>query len=160
MSEINYVKGDATHPIGEGRKILIHCCNDCVPGKWGAGFVMAISKRWPHVRNEYVKWSKGKMPAPPYKLGCVQFVKVENDIVIGNMLGQHGIGTQNKIPPIRYSAIAQCLDKVWRAAKSNNASVHAPKFGAGLAGGKWEIIEDIIVNSLCNRDISVTVYNL
>lgn len=29
-----------------------------------------------------------------------------------------------------------------------------------LAGGKWELIEPLIVKTLCDRDISVVVYDL
>ena len=42
--KINYLVGDATRPVGEGVKLIIHCCNDI--GAWGAGFVVALSKRW------------------------------------------------------------------------------------------------------------------
>ena len=42
---INYVIGDATQPVGEWPKIIVHVCNDI--GGWGRGFVTAISKRWP-----------------------------------------------------------------------------------------------------------------
>ncbi len=44
MIQINYVKGDATAPIGIGNKIIVHICNDI--GRWGKGFVMALSKKW------------------------------------------------------------------------------------------------------------------
>ena len=41
---IQYLKGDATAPKTHGKKIIVHVCNDI--GKWGKGFVLAISKRW------------------------------------------------------------------------------------------------------------------
>ena len=30
--------------------------------------------------------------------------------------------------------------------------------GAGLAGGDWDIIEQIIIEELCSNDIDVTIY--
>lgn len=45
MTEITYLKGDATTPQARGNKIIAHVCNDL--GGWGKGFVLAISKRWP-----------------------------------------------------------------------------------------------------------------
>lgn len=42
--QVNYMKGGATKPNGNGNKIIVHGCND-VSG-WGKGFVMAISKKW------------------------------------------------------------------------------------------------------------------
>ena len=158
MADIQYIKGDATNPIGDGNKIIIHCCNDC--GKWGAGFVLALSKRWKDPEVQYRKWSRGYIFNPPYLLGEVQFVNVETDTVVANMIGQHGVGSVNGSAPIRYPAIAKCLEKVAEVVKKYNCSIHAPRFGAGLAGGDWKIIEALIVKILCDRGIQVTIYDL
>lgn len=34
-----------------------------------------------------------------------------------------------------------------------------PRIGCGLAGGKWSRIEPLIANTLCARDVEVTVYD-
>lgn len=34
-----------------------------------------------------------------------------------------------------------------------------PRIGCGIAGGKWENIEPIIIETLCKNDIQVYVYN-
>lgn len=155
MKDIIYKKGDATQPIGDGNKLLIHCCND--EGKWGKGFVVALSRRWKEPERQYRQWARSKKG---FKLGRIQFVKVEDDIVVCNMVGQHKTRTVGKVPPIRYGAIAKCLEKIMIAAKKNNASVHACRFGAGLAGGKWGKIEELIIEHLSSHDIQVTVYDL
>jgi O-acetyl-ADP-ribose deacetylase (regulator of RNase III) len=153
---IKYVIGDATNPQGEGNKIIIHVSND-VRG-WGAGFVLALSKKWKEPENAYKLMSKEDMI-----LGAVQLVPVEKNIWVVNMIGQHDIkpmkGADNLIiPPIRYDAVLACLRKVAVYAKTLNATVHAPRFGAGLAGGNWSTIEKIINETL--KDIDVTVYDL
>lgn len=51
---LNYVKGDATSPQGDGTKAIVHVCNNI--GAWGAGFVMAISRRWPEPEAAYREW--------------------------------------------------------------------------------------------------------
>jgi len=28
MKDINYIIGDVTDPQGDGKKLIIHCCND------------------------------------------------------------------------------------------------------------------------------------
>lgn len=43
MTTIAYKRGDATQPVGEGSKVLVHVCNDI--GGWGRGFVLAVSAR-------------------------------------------------------------------------------------------------------------------
>jgi len=157
-TEIKYVKGDVRNPIGSGLKLIVHCCNDL--GVMGAGVAKAISDKWPQVKEEYVKWGKGEIFSVPFGLGRIQIVKVEDDIRVANMIGQHDIRTINGIPPVRYESIRECLQKVSEYAKKNNASIHCPYLMASaLAGGKWEVVEKIIISTLCENDISVTVYD-
>lgn len=40
------------------------------------------------------------------------------------------------------------------------ASVHMPRIGCGLAGGKWEVVGKIIEEELVARGIPTTVYDL
>lgn len=153
MNNIQYIKGDATNPKGNGKKLIIHVCNNI--GGWGKGFVLAISKKWTQPEIEYRKWHKSKKK---FQLGYIQAVKVEKNVAVVNMIAQHDIKTINGVPPIRYEAIQQCLTKVENLAQKYQASIHAPQFGAGLAGGKWEIIENIIDETLCKKNIPVNVY--
>ena len=97
--EIEYLKDDATQPKADNGNaiLLIHCCNDI--GAWGAGFVLAINKRWSTPEAHYRDWSVGRSPGvnPPFALGNVQVVQVEQRLFIGNMIGQHGIGPDAEI---------------------------------------------------------------
>jgi len=155
MKDIQYTKGDATSPQSENNKIIVHVCNDI--GGWGKGFVMAISKRWKKPENQYREWFKSK---DGFELGKVQFVQVEEDLWVANLIGQHKINKdENGNAPIRYGAIEDGLKEVASFAKENNASVHMPRIGCGLAGGKWEMIEPIILKTLSNNDVEVVVYD-
>lgn len=153
MAEITYVKGNAVYPQGEGNKIIAHVCNNI--GAWGAGFVLAISKRWSEPEREY-----RSMSSTERKLGNVQFVPVETDIVVANMIGQENIKANDYgVPPVRYSAIKICLERVLSLAKSMNASIHMPRIGCGLAGGQWEIMEQVIIAASKNFDVKIFVYD-
>lgn len=79
MNTINYVIGDATAPEGDGPKIIVHVCNDI--GAWGAGFVMALSRKWEAPEREYRALSK-------YRLGKVHLVAVEKNLHVANMIGR------------------------------------------------------------------------
>ena len=147
---IKYTIGDATRPKGEGLKFIVHICNDV--HAWGAGFVIALSRRW--VQPEQVFRSTKIL-----ELGDIQVVPVEPDTTVVNMIAQTGIGRYNG-PPIRYPALEQCLEKVGTLALEHHASVHGPRFGAGLAGGNWEAIEMLIDQQLCQRGVDVTIYDL
>ena len=154
---IKYVKGDATSPQGSGMKIIAHVDNDV--GGWGRGFVLAVSKRWKQPEIAYREWYKNRYVTNDFSLGAVQFVHVQDDIYVANMIGQEGVYEKDGVPPIRYDAVRQCLKKVYEFAKEHNASIHSPRFGAGLAGGKWEEIEKIITEELVDRGIDVTIYD-
>lgn len=155
MKDIKYKKGDATSPLGEENKIIVHICNDI--GGWGKGFVMAISKRWKLPESEYREWFKSK---ENFNLGEVQFVQVEEDLWVANLIGQHKINKdETGNAPIRYEAVENGLSKVADFAKEINASIHMPRIGCGLAGGKWEMIEPIIEKTISKEDINTTVYD-
>lgn len=175
---ITYLTGDATHPQGEGIKIIAHVCNDI--GAWGRGFVLSLSKRWIEPELMYrrwyqereemliASWSDQKIALAPV-LGNTLFVPVGEwngwppewtDVtIVANMVAQHGILVKDDgTPPIRYGALESCLGQVndlinkhWHG----NATVHMPRIGCGLAGGKWSEIEPIIERALSNVDVFV-----
>lgn len=153
-NKIKYLKGDATQPVGVGTKIIVHICNNI--GGWGRGFVLALSKRWLKPEEEYLKWYQSQNE---FELGNVQFVQVENDLFVANLIGQHDVVFKNSIPPIRYKAVEKGLKLVAQKAKKLNASVHMPRIGAGLAGGEWTKIETIINSTLIAQGIKVVVYD-
>lgn len=157
MTEITYLRGDATCPQAKGPKIICHICNDI--GGWGKGFVLALSKRWKQPESEYRAWYAERRDRG-FALGAVQFVPVESTIWVANMIGQHGLKTGSSGPPIRYDAVRQCLLKVAEKARELGASVHMPRIGCGLAGGQWTKIEPLITEQLLFSDIPVTVYDI
>ena len=132
-------------------------CNDT--GKWGKGFVLAISSRWLSPEEEYRSWHAQLAPSK-LPLGGVQFVTVEPGITVANMIGQHGVKSGTNGPPIRYEAIRDCLKTVAVRASELKATVHMPRIGCGLAGGEWSRIEEIIRGTLSSSGIEVTVYDL
>ncbi|GAA2455611.1 macro domain-containing protein [Actinomadura vinacea] len=156
MAAIRYIKGDATSPQAKGTKVIAHVCNDL--GGWGKGFVLAISKRWPDPEKAYRAWHRDRAHND-FGLGAVQFVQVEPYIWVANMVGQRGIRPSKKNgPPIRYDAVDQCLTALADKAKALDATVHMPRIGCGLAGGKWSRIEPLVTIRLTAQGIEVTVY--
>jgi O-acetyl-ADP-ribose deacetylase (regulator of RNase III) len=155
--KIRYVVGDATLPTGPGPKIIAHVCNDI--GKWGKGFVVALSRRWPQPEAAFRRAYAGtRKPA----LGDVDFVPVGDDVIVANMIGQHGVARRGASgpPPVRYDAILSALEKVGEHAKKIGATVHMPRIAAGLAGGSWEEIEPLIEKALSARGVQAHVYDL
>ncbi|MBK7882996.1 MAG: macro domain-containing protein [Chitinophagaceae bacterium] len=156
MMKINYLKGDATSPQASGIKIIAHICNDI--GGWGKGFVLAISKRWKQPEDAYRKWHKERNEND-FGLGKIQIVPVEKYIYVANMIGQQGTKTGSNGVPIRYEAVQSCLLLLAKSARDLKASVHMPRIGCGLAGGKWELIEPLIETTLIGSNIETYVYD-
>ena len=156
MTPITYLLGDATQPQSKGVKLIAHVCNDL--GGWGKGIVLAISDRWKAPEKSYRKWHRARAKND-FELGAVQFVQVEPYIWVANMIGQRGVKTGSKGPPVRYAAINQCLETVSDKAVELSATVHMPRIGCGLAGGKWSLVEPLIHETLCKANINVFVYD-
>ncbi len=155
--KLHYATGDATAPAAAGHKIIAHVCNDS--GRWGKGFVLALNKRWKAPEQHFRAAFAADKPA----LGEVQFIQVEDDITVANIIGQHGIRPARNTTapaPIRYEAVRAGLLAVARHAQSRRASVHMPRIGCGLAGGRWVLIEPIIDETLIAAGIQTWIYDL
>lgn len=153
---IAYVIGDASAPPYDGAAVIVHICNDL--GKWGRGFVLAISRRYPEAERAYRDWYAGKTDLE-FGLGQVQFLLVAPNLWVANLIGQHGIRSSRNAVPVRYDAIRKGLQCVGEFAREHHASVHMPRIGCGLAGGTWEAIEPIIQDELIGSNLAVTVYD-
>jgi O-acetyl-ADP-ribose deacetylase (regulator of RNase III) len=146
---IHYLVGDATYPWGEGNKVIAHCCNN--KGAWGSGFVLALNKRWEMPELAYKSLNV-------YNGGKVQFVPVSQNIIVANIIGQDGYGTDGK-QYVNYEWIDQGLGVVNDFADLTNSTIHMPRIGCGLAGGTWDKMEQIIEDTRSFKN-SIFVYDL
>lgn len=156
LAPIQYVSGDATAPIGTGPRVIAHVVN--TEGGWGRGFVVAVSKRWARPEQMY----RSAIRARQLALNDVQFVNVETNLWVANMAAQVGYSqadSEGRIP-LRYPALRYCLRQLCDYARYRRASVHMPRIGCGLAGGKWDMVEPIVVDELAALGVNVTVYDL
>lgn len=147
-ADIQYLKGDATDPIVRPAAIL-HVCNDV--GAWGAGFVMALSKRW--VLPEQIYRQSRSL-----KLGDYQVANVEpNSIVVVNLIAQVGLRSKDNPRPLHYGYLSQALMAAI-ADFEPSWTIHMPRIGCGLAGGDWKVVEALIAD--CLVGFKVYVYDL
>jgi len=150
---IEHVKGDVTLPVeSTAERVVAHIVNDA--GKYGAGVSGAIEKRWPEAAEYYRK--QYKLARKNVQLGCVLWTAPPGNIMIAQMVAQHGVRHFGNTRPIRYEFLEECLAKVATAARVlpekhhfddrhlQDVSIHMPRIGAGLAGGRWERIEGLI----------------
>ena len=173
---INYVVGDATQPQAvtgaTGPAYIAHVCNDV--GGWGAGFVLALSARWREPEEAYYRWYEERA-SNDFALGAVQIVPVDDgsdtggqpngegvagSVRVANLIGQRDIVAGPDGPPVRYEAIETALATLASTAAAEHGSVHMPRIGCGLAGGRWDQIEPIIEGTLLAAGVPTVVYDL
>lgn len=153
---ITYKTGDATNP--DEPSLIAHICNNA--GGWGAGFVMALSAVDEGPEDAYRQWYRnGKTKSGiPFQLGEVQLVRF-GDHIVANMVAQNNVDPKAR-PPIDYDALRTCLEKLTLIAQRSGLPVVGPKFGSGIAGGDWDVIEEMIEDTLIAHDIHVTIFSL
>lgn len=146
---LRYVKpGDATRPKADGFKLIVHCCNN--RRAWGKGFVTAIDKRWSRPRDVFSRSTT--------MLGTVSYACVEDDIAVANVIGQDGYGVDGRCY-VLYEALREGFRRVFAVARTYSASVHCPRLGCGLAGGRWDAVERLLREEFVAKGVSVTVYD-
>lgn len=138
----------------EGLKFIVHVVNDS--NGWGRGFVTALSSRWSAPEAAYRRWVRSS----EFTLGTIQMVPVESDVAVINVLAQHGYRSAKNPTPLDYDALDRALGSTADLAVRLGASIHAPRLGAGLAGGSWAQIEALLIKHFIDRNLSVTIYDL
>lgn len=115
--------------------------------------------------NFYLRDFFGDNPIP-FVLGQIQPTPVkqingEFRHYVVNLIGQRSCGDFKGIPPIRYEAIREGFVRLDEFAdfvakqSGKETEIHMPMIGAGLAGGKWEVIEGLINKYLSQQKVFV-----
>jgi len=156
MAKINEMNGDLIQYAQEGVfDIILHGCN-CFC-KMGSGVAKQIVETYPLALHADLETKVGDYN----KLGNFTIIssktkKYSSKIIhIINCYIQYNYGRQNK-RYVDYDALRLCLRKV--NFKFPNKHIGMPKIGAGLGGGDWNIIKNIIEEEL--KDMRVTIVNL
>lgn len=106
------------------------------------GLAGAIARKYPIVKEEYVKMVNDFDTREYTLLGDVQIVRVNKSLYVANLFTQYDFGKVGR--NTEYSAVINAARKL----KSTVGSSHSVYFpygvGAGLGGGDREIIEKII----------------
>lgn len=163
---LKYIKGNLFDRLDYNNIIIPHVVN--IHGAWGAGFVLAINKYLglehqksyqKHVLNFLHK--KQNVQKNSKLGGTVLFtsyftpsINSNQSIEVANMFAQ----TLGGEKPLNYEWLYRCLEQVSEVALEREAIIYAPKFGSGLAGGEWSIIEAMIQHVW--KDLDVTIFEL
>ena len=118
---------------------IVHGCN--AQGVMGSGVALAVKRKYPGAfesyRNIYEK--RGLLLGHAYPWAPA------TDLVIWNAITQEGFGQPTR--NCSYDAIQSCFELINNGVTMITEvpqEIHIPMIGAGLGGGNWEIIREII----------------
>lgn len=121
---------------------IIHSCN--AQGIMGSGVALAVKKEYPEAfkiyRNEY--------ETSGLNLGTSTVYFHSDRLAIVNAICQDNFGTGKRFTS--YDAIATCFEDInlLIATERIDKEVHIPLIGAARGGGNWEIIREIIEQTM------------
>lgn len=153
FSKIQFIKGNVLQKSDTNR-IIAHIVNN--KGGFGAGFALAICKKYPLVRDKYKEWYGMSLLLgnAKFQLGDIQKVRIDDNLSIVNMLAQNGYMSSNNPVPLDYEALEKCLDKL--SVIEKDAEIWMPDLiGCGLGGGNREIVLGLIEQQLKNREVKI-----
>lgn len=120
---------------------IVHGCN--AQGVMGSGVALAIRNKWPQVFSRY----RDTYEQEGLQLGEVFPVTVSPELRVWNAITQNLYG-RNGSRFVSYDAVETCFSEINQylltVPDPAPRELHIPLIGAGLGGGNWEIIREII----------------
>lgn len=123
------------------RGIIVHGCN--AQGVMGSGIAKEVKYRWPLAFEVYQRALAGAGHTSGDPLGTVSFCAVAPNLHVANAITQRTFGKDGR-RFVDYQAVQRCFEVVIKQAIHLDLPVHYPQIGAGLGGGDWAVISDII----------------
>jgi len=149
--KIEYIKGNI---LDTDCMLIAHGCN--AQGVMGSGVAKVIRGKWPRVYYVY----RSRFETIGLKMGEIIPVYLNSKKWVINCITQKFYGRDPDITYVDYEAVKMCMIDINKkfAKEKGYTSIAMPKIGAGLGGGDWNRISEIIETQL--TDIQPIVYGL
>lgn len=131
--------------------VIVHGCN-CM-NVMGAGIAKQIAHRYPAAYQADQATVRGAYEKMGRYTSAVVTRPDGSELVVVNAYTQYSI--QGPQPRVSYSAVREAFSKI--AMDFPTSRIGLPMIGAGLAGGDWDVLVNIIRNELGNCDATVVV---
>lgn len=154
---LKLVSGNILTPNLEERGVIVCHQVNCL-GVMGAGLALQIKKMHPGVYKNYRDKCR-QIAGAIGGLGDVQFCSVIADAgyIIANVFGQYGYGRDKQYTD--YDALRKAFQQI--AMSFPTYTVRIPYLmGCGLGGGNWDIVYQIIEETLDAAGVAVEIWKL
>lgn len=135
---------------------IVHGCN--AQGVMGSGVALAVKRKFPGAFTTYLaQYTQGGL-----ELGVAYPYQDNNELIIWNAITQDNFGYG--LRQVSYDAVETCFAQInWHIKEggvdndkfTQPNEVHIPMIGAARGGGNWEIIREIIEQTM---DYPVTLW--
>lgn len=147
------IKGDLIQlALANEFDVIIHGCNCfCTMGK---GIAKSIKTHFSQAYEADLQTEKGEKS----KLGTISFAEImvnDKPLIVVNAYTQYNWRGKGK--KVDYDAIQSCFQLIKQ--QFSGLRIAYPAIGAGLAGGSWEMISNIICEVLENENHLFVEYN-
>lgn len=147
MSE-NHITGNILDIKGG---IIVHGCNN--RGMMGAGIAKDIVQLHPKVLLDYQNFINNNRNT----LGRVVWTEINPFLLIASGITQPNYGREANKIYVNYELILSIFQEVALKSKITTLPVFYPKIGAGLGGGDWNTIYNIIKKELVGINHTLVV---
>jgi O-acetyl-ADP-ribose deacetylase (regulator of RNase III) len=139
-------KGNLLEQVKTG--IVAHGCNSL--GVMGAGFAKGVKDIYPGVFDTY----RARYESHGLALGDVVWARALEDsqkrpvLAFANAITQDRLARKAGEVVVSYEAIREAFVAIRKVAEKTGFAVHFPLIGCGLAGGSWDMVSQLIEESL------------
>lgn len=144
INKINYKVGNILTNVTSG--VLLHSVNTL--GVMGAGVARGIKSLYPDTFNTYAAHCNDQFDVSGSALVGTYISTKENQgkLTIINAFGQTAIGRDGRF--VSYDALDQIFSNIYSGYLDEVQTIDTVKIGAGLGGGSWPVIEQILLSRI------------
>jgi O-acetyl-ADP-ribose deacetylase (regulator of RNase III) len=157
---IEYRTGDVTDAYHDGPVLIAHVVNDAARA-WGRrGVAAALAAKFPESARAFHAWAVAapdNLAAGNVHIASDSKSGVRVDIV--SLVAQRGYGPRTATR-LDYAALRTGLESLADHALRHDLTVHLPRIGTGQAGGRWDMVSDIVADVLVSKGLHVVVHTM
>ncbi len=154
---LSYRTGDLIKNVTQGT--ILHSCNS--HGVMGAGFARQLREIYPKNYEVYRDWCLRVDHDNLGKALVIEVLTNTGPLLIINAVMQKDFATMENPRATSYDAVDQIFSDLYgqNVSPAMNDHVQMPRIGAGLGGGNWNIILEIILSHLPDNK-QITIWDL